>query len=233
MLYQEWTKVLNSALLFRGISPDALNAMLECLKPRIQRCKQREIVAIYGHPFHGIGIVAAGRVALTRETYSGNRIMLEILNAGDIFGEVVAFSDNKVWPVTVIAQEDSCLLFLPPDKILGNCANICASHSTLIMNMLNILSNRALMLNKKIEDISGKSNRGKVSRYLLDMYRQTGKADFTISMKRHELADYLSMPRPSLSREMGLMRDAGIIEFDGASLKIKRILMLEESIDGL
>jgi hypothetical protein len=38
------------------------------------------------------------------------------------------------------------------------------------------------------------------------------------------------MPRPSLSREMGLMRDEGIIEFDGSSIKIKNILMLEKSI---
>jgi CRP-like cAMP-binding protein len=50
-------------------------------------------------------------------------------------------------------------------------------------------------------------------------------------MKRHELADYLNMPRPSLSREMGLMRKEGIIEFDGSSIKIKNILMLEKSIE--
>jgi CRP-like cAMP-binding protein len=230
-MYQKWIKALNSSPLFRGISHEALNRMLECLKPRIQRCKLREVVAVYGQAFHGIGIVAKGRVALTRETYSGNRIILEILGAGEIFGEMAAFSDIKVWPVTVITHEDSDLLFLPPDKILGNCANICTSHSTLIMNTLKILSNRALMLNKKIEYLSAKSIRGKVSSYLLDIYQQTGDATFTIPMKRHELADYLSMPRPSLSREMGLMRDAGIIEFDGSSIKINDILKLEKSIE--
>ena len=229
-MYQEWTDVLKSSLLFRGIDSEALNKMLECLKPRIQRCKKREIIAVYGQPFQGIGIVASGRVALTRETCSGNRIMLDILDAGDTFGEMIAFSDSKVWPTTVITQEDSCLLFLPPDKILGNCSNICTSHSTLIMNMLNILSNRALLLNKKIEHLSAKNIRSKLSSYLLDISRQTADDTFTIPMKRHELADYLNIPRPSLSREMGLMRDAGIIDFDGALIKIRNILMLEESI---
>lgn len=229
-MYQEWIKVLKSSLLFRGINPKELNTMLECLKPKIRQCKRREVIAIYGQPFRGIGVVASGRVSLTRETYSGDRIILETLDAGSIFGEMVAFSDSKVWPVTVIAQEDSCLMFLPPDKILGNCANICTSHSTLIMNMLNILSNRLLMLNKKIELLSAKSIRGKVSTYLLDMYRQTNDTAFTIPLKRHELADYLGIPRPSLSREMGLMRDAGIIDFVGSSVRIKDILALEESI---
>jgi len=230
-MYREWTEVLKKSMLFRGISHESLNTMLECLKPRIQRCKQREIVALYGTPFQGIGIVASGSVALTKETYYGNRIILNILNAGEIFGEMVAFSDNKVWPVTVITQEDSSLLFLPPDKILGTCSNVCTSHSTLIMNMLNILSNRALMLNKKIEYLSAKSIRSRVTNYLLDIYRISGDTAFTIPMKRHELADYLSIPRPSLSREMGLMRKEGIIEFDGSSIKIKNILMLEKSIE--
>ena len=229
-MYQEWNEALNSSTLFRGINPESLNIMLECLKPRIQRCKQREIVALYGTPFQGVGIVASGSVALTKETYSGNRIILDILNAGAIFGEMVAFSDNKVWPVTVIAQDDSSLLFLPPDKILDTCSNVCASHGTLIMNMLKILSNRALMLNKKIEYLSAKSIRSKVSNYLLDISRVSGGIIFKIPMKRHELADYLNMPRPSLSREMGLMRDEGIIEFDGSLIKIKNILILEKSI---
>jgi CRP-like cAMP-binding protein len=205
--------------------------MLECLKPRIQRYKQREIVAFYGTPFQGIGIVASGSVALTKETYSGNRIIVDILNKGAIFGEMVAFSDNKVWPVTVIAQDDSSLLFLPPDKILGTCSNVCASHSTLIMNMLKILSNRALTLNKKIEYLSAKTIKSRVGSYLLDTYRMNRNTSFIIPMKRHELADYLMMPRPSLSRELGLMRDEGIIEFDGSSVEIKNIPTLEKFIE--
>lgn len=229
-MYQEWIEILKTSPLFKGIDTEGLNIMLECLKPRIKRYKYREIVALYGSPLHGIGVVASGKVALTKETYSGNRIMLGILGPRDIFGEMVVFSNNRVWPVTVIAQEDCSLFFLPPDKILGNCSNLCAAHSILIMNMLNILSNKALMLNKKIEHLSAKSIRGKISSYLLEEYRQTGEAAFNVPMKRHELADYLSVPRPSLSREMSVMRDEGIIEYDGSWIQINDIFTLEKSI---
>ena len=229
-MYLEVINTLQSSLLFRGIDSESLSIMLDCLKPKIRRCKQREIIVSYGQPFQGVGIIGSGKVALTKEMYSGNRIMMGILNAGDIFGEMVAFSDHKVWPMTVISQEDSYLLFLPPDKITGTCSNICASHGTLIMNMLKILSNRASMLNKKIEHISAKNIRGKISSYLMDIYRQTANDTFTIPMKRHELADYLSVPRPSLSREMGSMRDAGIIEFNGSLITINNVLLLEDSI---
>jgi CRP-like cAMP-binding protein len=204
--------------------------MLDCLRPTVRRCKQREIIVAHGQPFQGIGIIASGKVALTKDTYSGNRIIIGILEASDIFGETVAFSDHRIWPMTVIAQEDCVLLFLPPDKITGTCSNICASHSTLIMNMLQILSNRASMLDKKIEHISAKSIRGRVSSYLMDTYLQSGSKDLTLTMKRHELADYLNIPRPSLSREMGLMRDDGIIEFEGPHVIVNDVLKLEKSI---
>lgn len=229
-MYLEWIDTLKSTLLFRDIGSESLNIMLDCLKPTVRRYKQREIIVAGGAPFQGVGIIASGKVSLTKETYSGNRIIMGMLEAGDIFGETVAFSDSKVWPMTLIAQEDCVLLFLPPDKITGTCSNVCASHTTLIMNMLKILSNQASMLDKKIEHISAKNIRGRISSYLLDTYRQLGNETFTLSMKRHELADYLNIPRPSLSREMGSMRDDGIIKFEGSHITISDVLKLEESI---
>jgi CRP-like cAMP-binding protein len=229
-LYEAWLTVLKKSQLFRGVSAEALSVMLNCLKPRIRHCKQREVIGVCGQPFHGIGIVAAGSVALTRETASGNRVFLNVLEAGESFGEASVFSGNKVWPATVIAQEDSVLLFLPPGKVAGNCANTCRSHHTLIMNSLGILSRRVETLNQKIEHLSAKSNRQKVAGYLLDLYRRTGKSEIEIPMKRHELADYLGMPRPSLSREMSLMQADGLISFKGHRVNMRNALALEKII---
>jgi CRP-like cAMP-binding protein len=229
-MYQEWNEVLQKTPLFKRIDREGLSKMLNCLKPIIKKYKYREIVALYDQPLSGIGIVVSGKVALTKETYSGNRIMLGILGSGDIFGETAAFSNERTWPVTVIAHEDCKLLFLPPDKIKGNCSNICAAHSILILNMLNILSNKALMLNKKIEHLSAKSIRGKISSYLLEEYGRNNQNEFTIPMKKHELADYLGIPRPSLSREMIMMKRDGIIDYDGFWIKINDFLTLENSI---
>ena len=229
-MYREWIEVLSSSLLFKGIDAEALNIMLECLNPRIKRYKNREIIAVYGSPFYGIGVVVSGKVALTKETYSGNRIIIEVLEAKDIFGETLAFSDEKLWPVTVIAREDCCLLFLPPDKILGNCSNVCPAHSVLIMNMLNILSNKTLTLNKRIEHLSAKNIRSRIGGYLLEESRRAGKSEFILPMKRHELADYLGIPRPSLSRQMSFMQDEGLIEFNGFWIKINDVITLESVI---
>ena len=221
---------VKSSPLFRNIDEESMGIMLGCLNPRMKKYRQREIIVSYGQPFTGIGIIADGSVALTREQYSGNRIIMGFLGQGNIFGEMIAFSDSNTWPVTVISQEDSTVLYLPPDRITNTCSNVCTSHTTLIMNMLEILSNRALMLNRKIEHISAKSIRGKISSYLLDIMREVNSTAVVIPMKRHELADYLNIPRPSLSRELGLMRDEGIIGFEGSVITIYNIGKLEESL---
>jgi CRP/FNR family transcriptional regulator, dissimilatory nitrate respiration regulator len=230
-LYEEWLEALRTVNLFKGISRDAMKAMLECIKPRIQGYRQREIVALHGQPYQGIGIVVTGRVSLNKDTVSGNRIIMDMLDAGGVFGEMVAFSDTHVWPLTVIAQEESNIMFLPASKLLGSCPKACASHSALILNTMRLLSNRALMLNTRIEMLSARTTRGKVSKYLTDIYRGAGSNQFTLPMKRHELADYLNIPRPSLSRELGAMRDDGLIDFNGASVVLKDPVALENGIE--
>jgi len=229
-MYNQWLNVLKSSPLFKEIPEPNLNAMLECLKPAKKEYQCREIVALNGSPFTGIGIVASGSVALTRETFSGNRILLEILGPKDIFGEMVAFSHNQTWPMTVIAHEDCCLFFLPAKKVLGNCSNICQAHSSLIMNVLNILSDKALLLSKTIEHLSARSIRGKLSSYLLEEFRQRGDGYFKLGLKRNELADYLGIPRPSLSREMANMKRDGFIDYDGSWVKINDVIQLEQII---
>lgn len=221
---------VKSSELFQGITSESLGIMLDCLNPRMRKYRQREIITMSGQEFEGIGIIASGKIALTKEMYSGNRIIMGFLESGEIFGETVAFSDRRVWPVTVIAQEDSVLLFLPPDKITHTCTNACQFHTRLIMNMLHILSNRAMMLNQKIEHISARNIRGRISSYLLELLRESTEPTLEIPMKRHELADYLNIPRPSLSREMGLMRDEGIIDFEGNQVTIHDPMELEEGI---
>lgn len=229
-MYIEWINVLSKSLIFKNIDENGLNAMLHCLKPAKKLYNHREIIAVNGSHFSGIGMIASGKVALTRETFAGNRIILDILEPGDIFGEMVAFSNQSHWLVTVIAQEESCVFFLPADKVLGNCSNICSAHSSLIMNMLNILSNKALHLSKTIEHLSARTVRGKISSYLLDQL-QPEHYSFRVPMKCHEMADYLGVPRPSLSRELGNMKREQIIDYSGSEFTIRDALRLEQSLD--
>jgi CRP-like cAMP-binding protein len=142
---------------------------------------------------------------------------------------MIAFSDNKKWPLTIITQEDSCLLFLSLDKFVSDYNNTSICRNIITLNLLRILSDYTISLNKKIDYLSEKSLRSKLSMYLMELYQKTDGSNLTIPMKRHELADYLNVSRPSLSKELGLMRDEGFIDFNGSSIHINDTSKLMES----
>ena len=97
--------------------------------------------------------------------------------------------------------------------------------------MLRIISEKALLLNRKVEYLAIKSLRGKICTYLLEQHQRTGMTTFMLPLKRCELADLLNVSRPSLSREMCKMRDEGIIDFHRSSIRIKNMEALKRSAE--
>ncbi|HOJ11617.1 MAG TPA: Crp/Fnr family transcriptional regulator [Clostridiales bacterium] len=219
-MINKWIKVLLNCRLFYGIDEEELENMLECLKPKISSYEKNEFAAISGNKYDGLGLVLSGSVAVTKENAAGDRIIIDILGPGEIFGEIAAFAGTEVWPATVIAQTACTVMYITPKIILGTCRKLCISHKHLISNMLNIVSKKALLLNQKVQYLSMKSIRGKISSYLLEQYKKERQTTFVMPMKRNELADFLNITRPSLSREMCRMRDEGVIEFYRESVKI-------------
>jgi len=227
---KKWLNLLKTSDLFAQISDDELLVMLECIRPEIEQYSKNSFIALAGEPFRGIGIVLSGTVTVAKEDLSGNRSILSLLGPGEMFGEMAVFSGKKVWPATVVAQTDTTVFFLAPEKIVGNCARQCASHRHLILNMLKIISNKALILNKKLEYLSIKSVREKIGTFLLEQYAQTGQSTFMLPMNRNEMADFLNITRPSLSREMSRLRDEGIIDFHRSSIQLKDIEALRNML---
>jgi CRP-like cAMP-binding protein len=200
-----------------------LNTMLQCLKPRVYQYKKGENITIEGEHFTGIGVMLSGSASITKENASGGRVIMAVAQPSDMFGEIAAFSKHKVWPATVVAQEECKVMFLPPELIIGNCEKMCVSHKTLINNMLEIVSSRALMLNKKVKYLTIKSLRARVCSLFLEQYNASGSTTFMMPMNRNELADFLNVSRPSLSREMAKMKGEGIIDFYKASIQIQNL----------
>lgn len=228
-MYEKWIGSLMKVDLFKNFKIDELDKMLMCIQPNISYFKKKECVTMAENDFNGIGIVVEGEVIVTKENAAGNRVIMAKLSEGDIFGEMMAFSDCNKWTATVIASTDCTVIFLPPDKIIGNCANMCTGHTQLIRNMLSLVSKKALGLNRKVEYLVIKSIRRKISLYLLEQYYKIGKPTFMIPLKRNELAEFLNVSRPSLSRELIKMKDEGIIDFYRSSFKIIDLEALKAS----
>lgn len=218
-MYEIWISFLSKNKLFEEISEVELLAMLNCLKPVIRDYSKDELVALEGDKLSHIGIILQGTAKVLKENSEGNSVIISLLKPQDMYGEIAAFSQKRVFPSSVYAQENIKVMLLEPGKLVGTCEKSCTFHKNLIFNLLKIISTKALMLNRKVEYLSKRTLRGKLKAFLLEEERKNGDS-FTLPMNRDELADFLNVTRPSLSRELCAMRDEGIIEFSKSKVKI-------------
>jgi len=224
------SEALKKCKLFENMTMEELSDMLECLKPKIKKIGKNEIANIQGDDFDGLGVVMSGQAVVVKEDSRGNSSILGILRQGDIFGEMAAFTNSGKWPATIVAQTECIIMYIPAKLVTGVCEKLCKSHQTLNMNMLRILAEKAMILSRKLEYLSVKSIRGRIAKFLLEQKGNSRESTFMLPMNRNELADFLNVARPSLSREMCRMRDEGLIDFHRSSVKIIDVERLKESI---
>ena len=226
-----WKQQFPPSLLFAGMTQHELREVLDCVSPSVVSFDKGEIIALGGQPIAGVGLLLAGEALITREDSAGNRAVMAAAGPGEVFGEMAAFSGQRVWPATVTAQTGSTVMFIPPEKFTGTCARACPGHRLLAANMLRIVSQKALMLGRKLEYLSMKTLRGKIAAFLLEQAARAGTLTFMMPMNRDQMAGFLNVSRPALSREMARMRHEGLIEFHRSSAKIKDPAALRRSIE--
>lgn len=207
------SKIPENVRLFDGIEGSELADLLDCMGARVVSYAREQFVFLAGDPVSGMGIVCSGSVQVVREDVFGNRAILAKLQEGDLFGEVFACAGVERLPVSVVAMEAAQILLVDFRKIVSTCSSNCPFHGRLIENMLGILADKNLMLNRKIEALSARSTRGKLLAFLDAQARTAGSRHFRIPFNRQELADYLSVDRSAMSAELGKMRDEGLLRF--------------------
>lgn len=220
MDYSEYLPILKKVTLFLDIEDSQLNGMLNCFHSTVRRYDKEGLIAIEGEPFTGIGVILQGSVIVSKINEQGERVVMSKFGQGQMFGEMIAFSKRDQWPATVSATEETLVISVDPHLILNTCGKMCNSHRQLIMNMLTLVSDKALLLNKKVEYLSKKSMRGKLAKYIIEQKRGKETQNFEVNMNRNELSEFLNVSRPSMSRELGRMKDEGLIDFHKQIFKV-------------
>lgn len=202
-----------SSPLFFGISKSDILSLLDCIDVYKKHYNKNEIIYLENDEIYFIGIVLEGSVHMVKEDIDGNKTILLYMKSGELFGETFACRSIVSSRVSFISN-DCTALFIPFHKIIYTCKTTCSFHHKLIENMINLISEKNIMLINKIEIISQKNIRSKILTYLHNESEKCNNSKFIIPLNRIELADYLSINRSALSRELKHMKDEGIINFD-------------------
>jgi CRP-like cAMP-binding protein len=210
---KEYLTFLSQISLFRGIHPDELSGMLDCLNARKSAYKKRDILLLEGQAASSVGIVLSGKVQVVKEDFMGNRNMMAEISPGNLFAESFCCARTDRLPITVVSAAESEILWIDYQRVVSTCSLACKFHSRLIENMLSILASKNILLNQKIEHLARRTTRGKLLSYLSDQAAQHGSREFDIPFNRQELADYLCVDRSAMSSELCKLRDEGVLQF--------------------
>lgn len=230
-MINEYIDTIKQSPLFNNMENDEIISLFLCLNPKIHSFNKNECIVNAGESIDKFGLVLEGEVNVIKESAEGNRIIISVIKKGDLFGEMLVFSSQKIWPVTVRVQSSCKILFITNSDLIIRCGKNCSWHISMVENFMKVMSDKALMLNKKVQYLSIKSIRGKISTYLLEQYKKNKGNTIVLPLKRNELADFLNVSRPSMSREICKMRDEGIIDFHLSTFKITDIETLKSFCD--
>lgn len=196
--------------LFSGVNEKDLRAHLTKYGAREKEIPADDYVFREGDEAKGLFILLEGVVEVEKNDFSGKRQMVNRFREKDtVFGEVYLFLEDRPYDFACRAVKDSRLLFVPKDAFDPSAGAVAQQ---LVANMLRVLAKKAYFLNQKMVVLSAGNMEKKIARHLL-FVNPTGE-DFEL-MNREALADYLAVPRPSLSRTLMKMHREGLIDLDG------------------
>ena len=204
---------LTNTQLFRGIDSSDISPLLSCLGALERTFKKGDIILAEGEPTDQMGVVLSGMALIEHCDVWGNRILLGNAAPGAVFAESYACIPGEPLQISVIASEDTSVLFLNVGKVLTTCTNSCEFHTKLVRNLLTVCAGKSLDLSRRILHSTSKSIRGRLMSYFSECIKKTGSYSFEIPYNREQLDSYLGVDRSAMSNELSKMKKEGLIQY--------------------
>ena len=171
------------------------------------------IIFFEGDECNYVSVIKKGEISIRTFNYD-KETEINLLHKDELFGDSLVLNSDNRYLGNVVAITDTILIMISKDNWLKLLEN-----KTILKNYLEIVSNKVFKIQSRVKILSQKSIREKILFYLISEYKRLNNKVIKIKSKE-SLALYLNIPRPSLSRELILLKSDGIIDYDRYSIKI-------------
>ena len=191
---------------------DFSNKLLSsCERVQLKKFEKNEIITTYIINRNQVCIVLEGSADLMRYDFNGNQMVVEKFNKFDVFGEIF-YQINTNNELFVLAKEKSKILIFNYDIFEKKCKKNCKMHEDLLVGLPNLVLTKVSDLNLRIELLSKKTIRDKLISYFKILSEKNFSKTFTLPFSLTDLADYLSIDRSAMMRELKSLKEEGFIK---------------------
>ena len=202
------------------ISELAQSMATNCIKAQKKEFMPGSVITSYMEKRKQICILLSGRAELIRYDLKGNKDIIENFGPNDIFGEVFHNVNTNNELFVMATKKCEVVIFLY-DDIRIKCRQNCSFHNTLISNLLELTLNNSIVQNTRIELLSKRSIREKLLSYFNILSTRNFTKNIELPFSLTSLADYLSIDRSAMMREIKYLQDDLLIEKNGKKIKLK------------
>lgn len=210
---QAFLETLRTCPLFREVSDDELQNIADDYASLTVSEKNNVIYSETQYE-KALMILIKGRASVTKNSGSG-KILMSILEKGDIFGMAALFYEDEPFLTEITALDKVTMLMISKE----NLKRIFVRWPVVSENYITILSEKIHFLNRKISTYTKGDTLRKVASFLLQYTdAETKTASLPYSMT--DMADALNTGRASVYRAFDALENDGIIKRSGRSVAI-------------
>ncbi len=204
--------------LFGSLEPGEIDALAS--RARMERYPAGREIFTKGSPGRTLIAVLRGSVKISTLSPAGKEVALNIIHAGEIFGEI-AVIDGEERTATAEAMSECELLVLDRRDVMP----LFERHPEIAMMLLRILCRRLRQTSEQVEDVLFRTLQSRLAKALLqlneDAAAETPGSQSGLRLSQRELGNLVGGSRESVNRQLQLWHRAGLIELERGRVAIR------------
>ncbi|GMW07466.1 MAG: Crp/Fnr family transcriptional regulator [Gammaproteobacteria bacterium] len=195
--------VLRQNLLLRGLAETSLDRIAGIAVRRSY--VSGATIFRQGDPGDALFAVIAGQVRVSCQDETGREVFLNILESGDVFGEI-AVIDGAPRTATAVAVQETAVFLVPRSALLVQLQR----DPALSLHMLQILCQRLRWVSDLVEEGAFLDVSARLASRLLKLGHSHGKVEpqgMTLRISQGDLANFLSASRQVVNEHLQAWRD--------------------------
>lgn len=219
---------LSRSDVFACCERDELNDLSE--GAALLRVARRRRVYGQGEPVAGLYVVAHGRARVVRGAGETRALTVAYRGPGEVIGEI-AITDRLTHEDTVTATEPVEIIQVPVRHV----HHVLAHNAELSRRLLQLMVERRLDTERRIESLLSRTVESRVAEFLLDAAQRQGIPDsrgllIGVKYTHQEIADYVGSTRETVTLTLGELRRRDLVLFDHRRIVVRDLEALATTI---
>lgn len=212
--------------LFADMTEEEIEFLLKCSGALVKTYEKGQEIFQENQISQYLYVLLEGKLLMSKHFSSGRRNIFCEIHEKEVFGILIHIKEKETYWYDAVAVTDCKVLAISWDYLFGICPKSCEVHKNFVKNMIRVQADISVSQMKKLNILSGVTVEAKLGLLMLELMDEEGLVDF--KMNREELADFLGITRPSLSRSLMNMQGRGVIQVKRSQVKILDLNELEK-----